>query len=125
MPALGTGVLPSMRLFELLRTAVADGTLDRPRVEPPLEQALPLFALRREPQEEPCERQDRDDRALDHHHAAGQPLVVERRHPERPGRVLVERVEDRVRPDEDVPEDRRRDADYRDIAELCTGAEPF
>ena len=39
--------------------------------------------------------------------------------------MLVERVEDGVRPDEDVPEDRRADADDRDIAELGARAEPF
>ena len=84
-----------------------------------------MLALRGEPQEQPRERDDRDERALDHHHAAREALVVERGHPERPRRVLVERVEDGVRPDEDVAEHGRDDADDGDVAELRARAEPL
>ena len=45
--------------------------------------------------------------------------------PQRLDRMLVRRVEDAARPDEDVAEDRLDDADGGDVAELHPGPEPL
>src|SRR6266511_2086285 len=115
----------SARFCHLLSASVADGPPNGTRVEPALEQLLAKLALRREPQEEPGERAHGDERALDHHHPSRDPLVGRRREPPRPVRLLVEAVEGRARPDEDVPEHRRGDADGGDVAHLRGRAEPL
>src|SRR5947207_1353836 len=71
---------------------------------PVIGQLLAQLALGGHAQEEPGERRDRHERPLDHHHRARDPLVVEWRDPPQARGVLVERVEDVARPEEDVPE---------------------
>src|ERR1044071_633901 len=89
-PVERTGGPPSTCLFHLLSSPVAHGTAYRTRIEAALEQTLPQLPLRGEPQEQPREGDDRDERALDHHDAPREPLVVDRRHAERARRDLVE-----------------------------------
>src|SRR3954451_2654241 len=122
-PADRTGGL-SARPDEFLRPAVADGALHRARVEATLQQLLAQLTLARHPQEEPSERHQRDDRSLDHHHGAGDPLIRERRHPPEPILVRVDNVVDAASPEEEVAEDRLHDPHHRHAAELRAGAEP-
>ena len=82
----------------------------------------PSWARRRKSH---AERADRDDRAFDHHHAPGDSLVGRRGQAPWALGVLVDAVERRPRPDEDVADDRRRDADGDDVAHLRAGAEPL
>src|SRR5207244_1159626 len=107
-----------------LPASVADGSRSGRGIGAGLDQLLPQLALAGEPEEEPGERADRDERALEHHHAACDSLVGERRDPPTLRRMLVERIEDAAGPEEDVPEDRLEGADAEDIAELPAGAEP-
>src|SRR5581483_12267617 len=65
----------SAQIREFLRASVANGARDRARVEPLLDQLLPELPLARQPEEQPDERRQRDERALDHHHAPCDPLV--------------------------------------------------
>src|SRR5687768_4654857 len=104
MPVERMPKVSSARLVQLLRPPVADGAPDRTRVVPPLEQLLPELSLLREAEEEPRERTDRDERSLDHHHRAREPLVAERRHAPELLAARVDAVEDGARPDEDVAE---------------------
>src|SRR3954462_1883579 len=115
----------SARPHKFLRPAVADGPLHRARVEATLQQLLAQLALARHPQEEPGERHERDDRALDHHHTAREALVGERRHPPQPAVMGVDRIEDGAGPEEDVAEDRLEHTHGGDVAELPAGAEPL
>ena len=62
-------------LRELLPAAVADRTPRRPLVDPLLDQLLAHLALLRHAQEEPRDRDDGDDRALEHHHRPREALV--------------------------------------------------
>src|SRR5262249_48935274 len=115
----------SARAAQFLRPAVANGTPDGARIEASFDQLLPQLALARQPQEEPGERDERDDRALDHHHAAGNALVLEGGDSPQPALVDVHRVEDAAGPEEDVPEHRLDDPHDGDVAELRAGAEPL
>src|ERR671934_1623232 len=72
-----------------------------------------------------AERDERDDRALDHHYRAGEALIGERGKAEQPLLVGVDGVEDAPRPEKHVPEDRLHHANGRDVAQLRTGAEPL
>src|SRR5438132_6076820 len=60
---------------ERVRTAVAHRARDLRGIESLLDELLAQLALRREPQEQPDERAERHERALDHHHHAGEVLV--------------------------------------------------
>src|SRR6478736_3867598 len=115
----------SARAAQFLRPAVAHRTPDRPRVEAALDQLLPQLSLARELEEEPGERDEGHDRALDHHHRARHALVLEGRHPEETVLVRVDDVEDAARPEEDVAEDRLHGPHDRDVAKLRPGAEPL
>src|SRR6266487_1907670 len=125
------GNLPIALRWFLLHTpagagsSIANGAPNRPGIQPALEQLLSQLALGREPQEQPRERGDRHQRALDHHHRPGERLVVEGR--DSPARVGLDviRVEDRARPEKDVAERCLEHADDRDVAKLEAGAEPL
>ena len=110
--------------LELVPAAVADGSAHGPRVMTPLEQLLPDLTLLRHAQEQPGDRDDRDQRALEHHQRAGEALVGLRREAE----VVVARLVDVVEglgPDEDVSDERANEPDADDVPELGAGAEPF
>ena len=92
---------------------------------PLLDELLPHLALLRHAQEEPGERDDRDERALEHHQRAREALIGVRRQAEVVVSGLVHVVERRAAPDEDVPDDGRDQPDADDVRELRAGSEPL
>src|SRR2546430_6238642 len=117
--------MSSARRAQSLSASVANRATHSPRVEPALEKPLPELALAGHPQEEPRKRDEGDDRAFDHHHRAGKTLICERREPRQPLTVLVDGIERRPGPEEDVPEHRLDRAHDGDVTKLRTGPEPF
>ncbi len=101
---------------ELAPAPVADGAARGALVDAALDQLLAHLALLGHAQEEPGERDDRDERALEHHQRAGEALVGVGRQPEVVVPGLVDVVEGGAAPDEDVAEDRRDEPDADDVA---------
>ncbi len=108
-----------------LPAAVANGATRRSLVDAALDELLPHLSLLRHAQEEPGERDDRDERALEHHQRPGEALVGVRREPEVVVSGVVDVVERRAAPDEDVADHGRDEADADDVRELRPGAEPL
>src|SRR6266446_6295314 len=117
--------MSSARRAQFLGASVADRAAHGPRVQAAFEQPLPKLSLSRHPQEEPGKGDEGDDRAFDHHHGARKTLILEGREPPQSLTVLVDGVERRPRPEEDVPEYRLDRAHDGDVAELRTGPEPL
>src|SRR5438876_2214700 len=117
--------MSSARRAQFLGASVADSAAHGPRVQAAFEQPLSKLSLSRHPQEEPGERDEGDDRAFDHHHGSGKTLILEGREPPQPLTVLVDGVERRARPEEDVSEYRLDRAHDSDVAQLRTGPEPL
>src|SRR5262245_26035487 len=108
-------------VLEFLSAPVPHSPARRARIHALLDQLLAQLALLAPAQEQPGDRAEGDDRAVDHHHRAGERLVANRREPVEPGAVVVDAVDRRPGPDEDVAEHGLEQADDDDVAQLGRG----